>query len=87
MGITNISEPKLVVIPKFVMIECYNVSSPRWIKTVLLRVEEVRDYKNTFYDIFLLISKNGIYGVFVGYYVKKKKRKKRERKRKKREKE
>ena len=44
----------------------------------------MRDYKNTFYDIFLLISKNGIYGVFVGYYVKKKKRKK-ERERGKRE--
>ena len=66
MGITNISEPKLVVIPKFFIIECYNFSSPRCIKTALLKVEEVRDYKEYVLEyIYLLNSKIDI---FVGYY-------------------
>ena len=87
MGITNISKSKLVVVPKFVIIECYNFSSPRWIKTVLLKVEEVRDYKEYVLEyIYLLNSKIDI---FVGYYLKKrkeKKEKKRDRERGKREK-
>ena len=86
MGITNISKPKLVVIPKFVIIECYDFSSPRWINIVLLKVEEVRDYKGyVLAYIFLWKSKIDI---FLGYYVKKrreKKEKKRERERGKRE--
>ena len=84
MGITNISKSKLVVVPKFVIIECYNFSSPRWINTALLKVEEVRDYKEYVLEyIYLLNSKIDI---FVGYHVKKEKRKKRERERGKREK-
>ena len=76
MGITNISKSKLVVVPKFVIIECYNFSSPRWINTALLKVEEVRDYKEYVLEyIYLLNSKIDI---FVGYYVKKRREKERE---------
>ena len=79
MGITNISKSKLIVVPKFVIIECYNFSSPRWINTALLKVEEVRDYKEYVLEyIYLLNSKIDI---FVGYYLKKKKREEREKKR------